>query len=99
MKSDTGNIVSVTTFARNVSTYVRGVEDGGPKVIMRNNKPAAVLMGMEDAERLSRIDELEDDLKLLTAAMVRIVTDNGNRHSLYEVAEEFGIDLNDLSTD
>ncbi|HXD28076.1 MAG TPA: type II toxin-antitoxin system Phd/YefM family antitoxin [Arthrobacter sp.] len=99
MKTDTRNIVSVTAFGQNVSTYVRNAEDGEPKVIMRNNKPAAVLMGMEEAERLSRIDELEDDLKLLTAAMVRIVTDNGHRHRLSDVAEEFGIDLNDLSTD
>ncbi|WP_417235359.1 type II toxin-antitoxin system prevent-host-death family antitoxin [Arthrobacter sp.] len=99
MKTDTRNIASVTTFSQNVSTFVRGAEDGEPQVIMRNNRPAAVLMGMEDAERLSRIDELEDDLKLLTAAMVRIVTDKGNRHSLSDVAGEFGIDLNDLSTD
>ena len=99
MKTDTRNIVSVTAFGQNVSTYVRNAEDGEPKVIMRNNKPAAVLMGMEEAERLSRIDELEDDLKLLTAAIVRIVTDNGHRHRLSDVAEEFGIDLNDLSTD
>jgi len=99
VKTDTRNIVSVTAFGQNVSTYVRNAEDGEPKVIMRNNKPAAVLMGMEEAERLSRIDELEDDLKLLTAAMVRIVTDNGHRHRLSDVAEEFGIDLNDLSTD
>ncbi len=38
-------------------------------------------------------------MRLLTAAMVRIVTDNGSRHRLSDVAGEFGIDLNDLFTD
>lgn len=99
MRTDTKNLVSLTAFGADVSTYVRDAENGEPKVIMRNNKPAAVLMGIEDAERLSRLDELEDDLKLLTAAMVRIVTDNGNRHSLDEVATEFGVDLNELLGD
>ena len=54
--TDTRTIVSVTAFGQNVSTYVRSAGDGEPKVIMRNNRPAAVLTGVEDAERLSRID-------------------------------------------
>ena len=46
-------------------------------------------------DRLDRIDELEEDLLLWGIALVRTITDSGARHSLEDVAAEFGVDLDD----
>jgi hypothetical protein len=54
-----------------------------------------VLADVETMERLERIEEIESDLKLLSVAWVRTMTDNGNRHSLEDVATEFGVDLDE----
>ncbi len=43
---------------------------------------------MDTADRLDRIDELADDLRLLAATIVRLATDDGRRYSLDEVEAE-----------
>lgn len=48
---------------------------------------------MESVERLSRLDELEDDLRLLSVALARTVVGDGRRHTLDDVAADFGVDL------
>lgn len=96
MRTDTRNLVSVTEFSRYASRFISSAASGTTHVILKDNKPTAAVIDMESAERLAHIDELEDDLKLMTASLVRLVTDDGRRHSLEDVAAEFGIDLDEL---
>ncbi|THJ68437.1 hypothetical protein E8P82_00530 [Arthrobacter echini] len=70
-----------------------------PLHVILNNKPTAALIDMASAERLARIDDIEEDLKLVTTALVRIMTDKGDRHSLEDVAGELGLDLDELRDD
>lgn len=99
MRTDTKNLVSVTDFSRNTSRIINSAAEGTLHVILTNNRPTAAVIDMESAERLAHLDELEDDLKLMAASLVRLVTDNGTRHTLDDVAAEFGIDLDELRKD
>lgn len=99
MRTDTKNLLSVTELSRNVSRVVTSASRGHTHVILNNNKPTAALIDMESAERLAHIDEIEEDLKLLAATLVRMATDSGERHSLEDVAAEFGIDLGEFGED
>lgn len=63
------------------------------------NKAVAAVVGIEAVERLARLEELEGDLRLLSVALARTVTDSGRRYSLDEVAAELGIDLEVLADD
>jgi len=85
MNINTDDIVSVTDVS----------ENGRRIVIMRNNRPAAVITNLESMERLQHIEEIEEDLKFLSIAWVRTMTDSGRRHSLEDVAAEFDIDLDE----
>lgn len=94
MKFDTRDLISVSDASkRGVSALISEAEDGRSRVVLRNNKPVAAVVSMESIERLSRLDELEDDLRLLSVALARIVVDDGRRYTLDEVAEEFGVDV------
>lgn len=95
MKTDTGNLVSVSDLARNASRLVREVAEGEPKVILKNNKVAAVLVSEAAARRMSTADELAEDLQLWALAFVRAATDSGERHDLDDVIAELGIELDE----
>lgn len=41
------------------------------------------------------MNEADEDKRLLAVALARIASDDGARHSLEDVATEFGVDLND----
>lgn len=95
MKTDTENLISVTELANNTSRIIAEAADGRPRVILKNNRVAAVLMSAEAAERLGELDEVSENLQLWALALVRSMTDSGERHSLEEVATEFGVDLDE----
>lgn len=94
MKIDTNEMISVSDASnRGLSKLVAEAIDGTRWVVVRNNKPAAMIVGLEAMERLQRIDELEQDVRLLVLTVTRSVTDTGERFDLDEVAREFGVDL------
>jgi prevent-host-death family protein len=94
MLVDTDRLVSVTDASRNASKlFKRAAEEQQIFVVMNGSKPTAVISGLNNLERLSRLDELEEDLRAMSVAVVRMLTDQGERHDLDEVAEEFGVDL------
>ncbi|MEU8631617.1 type II toxin-antitoxin system Phd/YefM family antitoxin [Amycolatopsis sp. NPDC048633] len=96
MNIDSDDIVSVTDAGQRFSRLVSDVSETGRRfVVMRNNRPAAVIANIESMERLQRIEEVEEDLKLLSIAWVRTMTDSGARHSLEDVAAEFDVDLDE----
>ena len=95
MRADTENMISVTELARNTSKIISDTaDDGEPRVILRNNKVAAVLVSAKQAERMNEMDEVAEDLQLWALSLARMVTDSGDRHDLDEVIAELGIDLN-----
>ncbi|GIG40945.1 type II toxin-antitoxin system Phd/YefM family antitoxin [Cellulomonas phragmiteti] len=95
MRTDTRDIVSVTDAARNFSRYASEAAEGRSIVIIRNNEPTAALVPLEKMDRLDKIDELEEDLMLWGMALVRTLTDSGERYSLDSIAAEFGVDLSE----
>jgi antitoxin (DNA-binding transcriptional repressor) of toxin-antitoxin stability system len=96
---NTDDIVSVTEANSWLSRLLNEAHDGRLKLVMRNNRPLAAIVSPEAASRLQRLDELEDDLRLLALAVLRSVMDDGVRHPLEDVAAEFGIDPADLAED
>lgn len=96
MRTDTEDLISISeASSRGISSLVTRVREGRRLVLLRNNKPAAVIADIESMDRLQRVEEIEDDLRLLSIAWVRTLTDRGGRHDLEDVAAEFGVDLDD----
>jgi PHD/YefM family antitoxin component YafN of YafNO toxin-antitoxin module len=96
MLVDTDQMISVSDASRNASRLFKSAaEDSKVFVVMNGSKPTAVISGLDNLDRLNRIDELEEDLRLFSLAIVRMFTDDGERHDLDDVAAEFGIDLNE----
>lgn len=95
---DTQDLISVTEASnRGVSRLIQDAAQGRTQVVLRNNKAVAAVVGIEAVERLARLEELEGDLRLLSVALARTVTDSGRRYSLTEVAAELGVDLDTLA--
>lgn len=93
MNVDTRDLISVTDAnAMGVSKLVANAENGRPQVLLRNGKPAAAIVNIDSMDRLQRLEEMEDDLRLLSIALVRAAADDGRRHDLDDVLTEFGID-------
>jgi prevent-host-death family protein len=79
-----------------VSALVKAAERGEQRVVMRNNKPVAAIVGIE---ALERADGLEERLLDVSLALTRLLTDGDKRHSLDEVLERFGITRDELQED
>ena len=93
MKTDTRDMVSATTATRDFARISAEAAEGRTFVVVRNNEPIVAIVPISQMERLDRIDELEDDMRLVSVALARMGTDDGVRHSLDDVAAEFGVDL------
>lgn len=100
MNVDTRDMISVTEVSnKGVSKYVTAAEEGRPQVLVRNNRAVAAIVSVEELDRLQRVDELEDDVRLLSIALARAAADSGRRYGLDEVVEELGIDPGELEED
>lgn len=96
MKIDTRDMVTVSDAnSKGVSWLVNEASAGRAKVLIRNSKPAAVVASIEDLERLAAVDEIVDDLRLLTVTLIREVADSGKRYDLDDVAAELGVVIGD----
>ncbi len=94
MNVDTRDLISITEAnSKGVSKLVTDAENGRPQVLMRNSKAVAAIVDIASMDRLQRLDELEDDLRLLSVALVRAAADDGRRFDLDDVLAEAGIDL------
>ena len=89
------DMISVTDAGKSFSGLVAEAMDGRTYVVVKHNKPAAVITGMDQLDRLNRIEDIEQDLRLWALAIVRAATDSGERYSLDDVARELGVDLED----
>jgi hypothetical protein len=95
MKVDTRDLRSASQVARNFGQAAADLESGRTIVIMRNNAPLGVLAPVSLMDRLDEIDEREEDVRLLAAALVRSVTSEGDLIALDDLAAELGVDLDE----
>ena len=88
---DTEDLISITEANKiGVSALARDAEAGRERILVRNNKPVAAVVGIERLERLQQLEDLEDDLIDITLATARLLTTSGERYSLDEVLAMFG---------
>ena len=97
MNVDTRDLISVSEASnKGVSRLVTDAENGRPQVLLRNGKPVAAVVHIGSMDRLQKLDELEDDLRLLSIVLVRAAADSGRRYDLDDVLAEAGIDPDSL---
>ena len=91
---DTKDLISVTDAGKiGVSALVKAAERGEQRVLMKNNKPVAAVVGIQELERN---EELEERLLDVSLALTRLLTTNERRHSLDDVLDRFGFTREDL---
>ena len=94
MKVDTEALISVSDANKmGVSALIREAEAGHEYVVLRNNRPVAVVVGMDRFEELQR---LQDDLTDVALAAARMLTTGERRYSLDEVLDRFGFTREEL---
>lgn len=91
---DTKELISVSDAGKiGVSGLVKAAERGEQRILMRNNKPIAAVVGID---ALERTEELEERLLDVSLALMRLLTTNERRHSLDDVLDRFGFTRDDL---
>lgn len=86
--------VGMTEAKTALARVVKRLEDGATDhvFVMRNNKPAAVLLGVEDYQNLRSLRALREHLEDALMIQRATSTDSGERHSLDDVLAELGVD-------
>lgn len=82
--------------ANRTAAFAHIDDDGAPAGGRSQRKAVAAVVNIDSMDRLQRLDELEDDLRLLSIALVRAAADSGRRYDLDDVLAEAGIDPNSL---
>jgi PHD/YefM family antitoxin component YafN of YafNO toxin-antitoxin module len=94
MVSIMSEYVGMTEAKTALPSVIKRLEDGAADhvFVMRNNKPAAVLLAVQDYEDLRTLQSLREHLE--DALMIHEATraDSGERHSLDDVFTELGVD-------
>ena len=91
---DTEDLISISEANKlGVSALIREAEEGHDQIVLRNNKPVAVVMGMD---RYEQWQQLQDDLIDITLVAARMLTSTGPSISLDEVLEHFGYTREEL---
>ncbi len=81
-----GQTLSVTELSQNASGAIKRVQtEDEPIVIMKNNKPVAVLM---DIKLFEYLDGIAEEVEWEKHILDRIASDTGERYSLKEVLGE-----------
>ena len=87
----TDDLISISEANKlGIAALARQAEEGRERILVRNNKPVAAVVGIERLERLQQLEDLEDDLIDITLATARERTSSGERYSLDEVLAMFG---------
>lgn len=86
--------VSQTDFSKGKAPEIfRRIGKQKRVVVIKNNKPSAVILSPDEYKRLS---EYEEDAELLALAEKRIAKSSGKLYSREEVIKELGITQKDL---
>jgi prevent-host-death family protein len=92
---NTDDLISVSEATkRGISGLIRSVESGREPVIVRNNQPVAVVVGIR---KLERLQQLEDDLADLALVTARMLTDTGGRSDLDDILQQLGYTRDQLA--
>jgi prevent-host-death family protein len=92
---ETDDLISISDANRlGVSALIREAEEGRQRLVLRNNKPVAVVMSVE---RFEQLQQLQDDLLDITLAASRMMMTSERRHSLDDVLERFGYSREELA--
>ncbi len=91
-------IVSATELARNFSGTLNSIinEERERVAISKNNKIEAILIDIEEYERLKELYDLIEDTEIVKIIKDRNKTPKKDYISLEESAKEFGINLDEL---
>lgn len=93
---DTKELISISDAGKaGISALVKAAENGEKRVLMRNSKPVAAVVGID---ALERAEELEERLLDVSLALTRLMTTSERRHSLDDVLDRFGFTRDELET-
>ena len=91
---DTADLMSVTDASKvGLSALVRAAEHGERRILVRNNKPVAAIVGIATLEEA---EEREDRLLDVALGLTRLLTTSERRHSLDDVLDRLGYTREDL---
>jgi len=94
---DTKELISISDAGKaGISALVKAAEEGEKRVLMRNGKPVAAVIGIDAMERA---EELEERLLDVSLALTRLLTASERRHSLDDVLDRFGFSRDELEED
>lgn len=86
--------VSVTEATRRGVAGIISDAEAGDIILTRHHRAVAVIVS---TERMERIQEMIDDLRDLTLAVARTVTDDGARISFDDLLTAYGLSRADLA--
>jgi len=91
-------IISATDLARNISSTLNSIAKNEKEkiAISKNNKLEAVIVNIEEYERLKEAYELMEHIEIAKIIQERKKTPKNQYITLEESAKEFGIDLDEL---
>ncbi len=91
-------IISATDLARNVSSTLSSIVSHTKEkvAISKNNKLEAVIIDIEEYERLKEAYELMEHVEIAKIVEERQKTPKENYMTLEEAAKKFGIDIDEL---
>lgn len=85
---ETDDLISIANASKlGISALAREAEEGRDRVLLRNNRPVAAVVGID---RLERWQQAEDDLLDIALVAVRMATSGPERVSLDDVLARFG---------
>ncbi len=91
---DTSDLISIANANKlGLSALAREAEEGRDRILIRNNKPVAAVVGID---RLERWQQAEDDLLDITLVAARMATTGPERYSLDDVLAQFGYTRDEL---
>jgi prevent-host-death family protein len=91
---NTKELISISDAGKvGISALVKAAEQGEQRVLMRNSKPVAAVVGID---MLERAEELEEHLLDVSLALTRLLTASERRHSLDDVLDRFGFSREEL---
>jgi len=94
---DTQDLISISDANKiGISGLVKAAEQGEQRVLLRNGKAVAAVIGID---ALQRAEELEDRLLDVSLGLTRLLTASERRHSLDDVLDRFGFTREDLEED
>ncbi len=100
MLVDTDHLLPIGEAAsRGISRLAADAEGGYEYVLLRNSRPVAAVVGVGKLERLQELEQVEEDLRLMALALIRVATDGGERVSFDDVVGRFNLTEADLHDD